>query len=311
MTATRPPSASPTWLDEAQYPFEPHFFKTASGAMHYVDEGHGDVILLVHGNPTWSFMFRHLIAGLRDSYRCIAIDHIGFGLSDKPADASYLPQFHAANLKAFIEGLGLERITLVLHDWGGAIGMSYALDNPENVERIVAFNNSFWSVKGVKAAERFSKIVGGPIGWIACHLLNAFPRFVIPSVFGDKSKLSKSVHKQYIRAFPTISSRKSTWVLAKSIIRESDWLANLWDRRAAVRDKALLLLIGKRDPTFGPDKQARWEDAFPRHRTISYLDVGHFVPEELGREAVTPVREFMSGARHDRSEGSLAAMGSE
>lgn len=294
-TTSHAPSASPTWLDETQYPFKSRFFSTASGAMHYVDEGRGDVILFVHGNPTWSFMFRHLIEGLQDRYRCIAIDHIGFGLSDKPADVSYLPQFHAENLKAFIKGLGLERITLVLHDWGGAIGMSYALDNPENVERIVAFNNSFWSVKGVKAAERFSKIVGGPIGWVACHLLNAFPRFVLPSVFGDRSKLSKSVHKQYMLPFSTIPSRKGTWVLAKSIIQESDWLASLWARRAVVSSKALLLLVGKRDPTFGPEKQLRWEGAFPRHRTITYPEVGHFVPEELGEEAVPPIREFMSG----------------
>jgi len=296
---------SPTWLDETQYPFQPHYFQTSSGSMHYVDEGSGDVILFVHGNPTWSFMFRHLITGLRDRYRCIAIDHIGFGLSDKPADASYLPQFHAKNLKSFIQSLGLKKITLVLHDWGGAIGISYALDSPENVERIVAFNNSFWSVKGVKAAERFSKIVGGPIGWIACHLVNAFPRFVIPSVFGDKSKLPPTVHKQYIRPFSTISSRKGTWVLARSIIRESDWLSDLWDRRLVVNDKPLLLLVGDRDPTFGPDKLARWEDAFPKHRTITYPGVGHFVPEELGPVAVTPIREFMKTSQYDQIEESL------
>lgn len=189
---------TPDWLDRAQYPFQSRFFEVPSGKMHYVDEGQGEVILFVHGNPTWSFIFRHLIAGLKDRYRCIALDHIGFGLSDKPAKAAYTPQFHAQNLERFINGLGLKDITLALHDWGGAIGMAYAQRHPQNVTKIIAFNNSFWSVKGVKAAERFSNIVGGPIGWVACHLFNAFPRFVIPAVFGDRSRLPKAIHRQYI-----------------------------------------------------------------------------------------------------------------
>jgi haloalkane dehalogenase len=111
------------WLDRGEYPFRSRYVKTQYGDIHYVDEGAGKVVLFVHGNPTWSFMYRHLIQGLSEHYRCVAPDHIGFGLSDKPRDAAYLPQFHAENLTAFIETLGLKDITLVIHDWGGPIGM--------------------------------------------------------------------------------------------------------------------------------------------------------------------------------------------
>jgi haloalkane dehalogenase len=178
--------------------------------MHYIDEGSGEVILFVHGNPTWSFMYRHLIKRLSNQFRCVAPDYIGFGLSDKPFHTSYLPQFHAENLELFVEALDLKEITLVIHDWGGAIGMSYALDHPENVKRLVVFNTSFWSVKGIKSAEKFSKFVGGPIGRFVCRYFNAFPRFVIPYAFGDKSRLTKSAHRHYIKPFPMPESRKGT-----------------------------------------------------------------------------------------------------
>jgi pimeloyl-ACP methyl ester carboxylesterase len=261
--------------------------------MHYVDEGKGEVIVFVHGNPSWSFLYRHLIKALSRTHRCVAPDNLGFGLSDKPAGADYTPRFHSENLKRFIETLGLKDITLVLHDWGGAIGMGYALDHPENIKRLVVFNNSFWSLRGVKGAERFSNIVGSSLGRLVVRWFNAFPRFVIPGVFGDKKKLSKLAHRHYIKPFPTPASRQGAWVLAKAIIGESDWLASLWEKRARLADKPVLILAGLKDPTFGPEKLARWQEAFPNHVTVTYPQVGHFVPEELGPEAVAPVERFL------------------
>jgi haloalkane dehalogenase len=282
------------WIDRNEYPFRSHYLTTQHGDMHYVDEGVGEVILFVHGNPTWSFMYRHLIRGLSGRYRCVAPDHIGFGLSDKPRGASYLPQFHAENLASFTETLGLKDITLVIHDWGGAIGMAYALDHPHNIKRLVVFNSSCWSLKGVKGAEAFSRIVGGPVGWIACHWLNAFPRFVIPSVMGDRSRLTKAIHRHYIRPFPTPASRKGPWVLAKALISESDWLSSLWAKRERLGGTPVQILCGLNDPTFGPDKLARWQSAFPEHDTLTFPGVGHFVAEEQGPDAVGPIEAFLN-----------------
>jgi pimeloyl-ACP methyl ester carboxylesterase len=285
---------SPDWLDRDEYPFRSSFLTTSHGDMHYIDEGSGEVILFVHGNPTWSFMYRHLIRGLTGRYRCIAPDHIGFGLSAKPRDASYLPQFHAENLGLLIETLALKNITLVIHDWGGAIGMAYALDHPHNVKRLIVFNNSFWSLKGVKGAERFSRIVGGPIGWFACCWLNAFPRFVIPSVMGHRSRLTNAIHRHYIRPFPTPTSRQGMWVLAKALVGESNWLSSLWAKRARLAGTPVQILCGLKDPTFGPEKLARWQEAFPRHITQTFPETGHFVAEELGPDAVAPIEAFLN-----------------
>src|SRR5262245_1933815 len=126
---------------DAAYPFTPRFL----GKLHYIDEGAGPPILFVHGTPTWSFEFRHLIAGLRATHRCVAVDHLGFGLSERPPDAAYTPEAHAERLRAFVDALGLERFTLVVHDFGGPIGLPLALDGSGRVERLVVLNSWMWS----------------------------------------------------------------------------------------------------------------------------------------------------------------------
>jgi pimeloyl-ACP methyl ester carboxylesterase len=294
---------STSWLDRTEYPFQSRFLSTPHGDMHYVDEGSGEVIVFVHGNPTWSFMYRHLIKHLRNEFRCIALDHLGFGLSDKPYDVSYLPQFHAANLERFIDTLGLKSITLVIHDWGGAIGMSYALNHPDNVIRLIVFNTSFWSVKGIKEAERFSRFFGGRVGRLLCRYLNVFPRVVIPYASGSKSKLTKSAHRHYIKPFPTPKSRKGTWVFPKAIIGESEWLATLWEKRDRLRDKPLQILWGLEDPAFQTRELVRWQNAYPNHETLTFAGVGHFVAEELGPEGAAPIEAFLKANPYRRVAG--------
>ncbi|BDI31093.1 haloalkane dehalogenase [Capsulimonas corticalis] len=286
------PQSTPTWLDRTSYPFESRFFTTRYGEMHYVDEGAGDVVLFVHGNPTWSYEHRRLIAHLRTKYRCVAVDHLGFGLSDKPADVSYLPQFHAENLACFIDALGLKNITLIVHDWGGPIGMSYALDHPANIKRIIAYNSWFWSLRGDATFEKFSGFVGGPIGRFLCRNFNFFPRVLLPASVGDKNKLTPDIHRHFIRAFPTPQSRKGAWTFPRAIIGQSEWLETLWTKREALKDTPLLLLWGLKDVAFTKDLMARWESAFPHHTTRTFPNVGHFAPEEIGGDAIEPVEAF-------------------
>ena len=116
-----------TWLNEQEYPFKPHYFDVGPGRIHYVDEGSGETVVMVHGSPVWSFIYRHLIKGLQANYRCIALDHLGFGLSDKPQKWIYTPEAHSDNLTKLIEHLQLKDITLVVHDFGGPIGLHYAI----------------------------------------------------------------------------------------------------------------------------------------------------------------------------------------
>jgi haloalkane dehalogenase len=285
--------ASPAWLDREQYPFQPRQFQLESGRMHYVDEGEGDVLLFVHGNPSWSFEYRSLIQRLRPRYRCIAPDHIGFGLSDKPEDPSYLPQFHAANLEALIDALGLRNITLVMQDWGGPIGMAYAVRHPGNVKRIVVSNSWFWSARESRTLRVFSALVGGPLGKFLCRHFNFFPRVLMAASVGDKRRFPRRVHDQYIGPFQNPKSRKGTWVFPRAIIGESQWLDTLWGQRDALARLPALLLWGLKDDAFDDRFLRRWQMAFPSNTTQRYPATGHNVFEELGEDAVEPVATFL------------------
>ena len=285
--------APPIWLDREQYPFQPRQLQLESGRMHYIDEGQGDVLLFIHGNPSWSFEYRRLIQRLRPRYRCIALDHIGFGLSDKPAHPSYLPQFHAANLEAFIAALGLRDVTLFMQDWGGPIGMAYALRHPTNVKRIVVSNSWFWSARESRTLRLFSALVGGPLGKFLCHRFNFFPRVLMAASVGDKRRFPRRVRDQYIGPFQNPESRKGTWVFPRAIIGESRWLDTLWDQRDALARLPALLLWGLKDDAFDETFLRRWQLSFPHSITQRYPATGHNVFEELGEDAVEPVATFL------------------
>lgn len=133
------------WLDKKEYPFSSNFYEVNGHKLHYIDEGKGDTILFVHGTPSWSFDFRNVIKKLRTTNRCIAIDHIGFGLSDKPEHYDYSTQNHSRTLEKFITDKDLNDITLVVHDFGGPIGLNVAIRQPQRIKKIVVMNSWLWS----------------------------------------------------------------------------------------------------------------------------------------------------------------------
>jgi haloalkane dehalogenase len=284
------------WVDRQSYPFESRYLDAGPGRMHYVDEGQGPVVVMVHGTPTWSFLYRHLIRELSQDHRVIAIDHLGFGLSDKPAHWSYRPEDHARNLEILIERLGLRDITLVVHDFGGPIGLAYATRHPDNVRALVLFNTWMWSLQGT-AAEKVSRLMGGLVGRFLYRRLNFSPRVLIKAAFGDKRKLTREVHRQYIEAFPDPAARQGPWVLARELIGSSSWYESLWECRALIVEKPALVLWGMKDPAFSKDALVRWKAVLTNARIIELPDSGHFVPEEAPEETARAIRLFLSGMR--------------
>lgn len=281
------------WINRSEYPFAPNFFETAEGKMHYVDIGAGPVILMVHGTPTWSFLYRRLITALSNDYRVVAPDHLGFGLSDKPTDAPYTPADHARRLAALISELGLSDLTLMVHDFGGPIGLAHALEQPDNVARLVLFNTWLWSVEDNKTAQQASRLFGSPLGKFLYTRLNFSPRFLLKLAYGDKSKLTGDIHRHYTQVFPTAAERMAPWTLARELIGSSDWYDGLWQRRQAIAAKPALLLWGLKDPTFSPDDLTRWQTVFTQVQVQTYPTAGHFVPEEVDTVA-EPIRQFMA-----------------
>jgi haloalkane dehalogenase len=283
----------PEWLNKEEYPFTPKTFSTPAGGMSYVDEGSGDPIVFVHGNPSWSFEFRNIIKGLRGEYRCIAPDHIGFGLSDKPLNFSYKPRDHAKNLELFLESLKLKKITLVVGDWGGPIGLSYAKTHPERIKNIVITNTWMWSVHDDWYYRIFSGMMGGPIGRFLIRRYNFFARVIVKKVFGDKTKLTSEIHRQYAAPLDTPEKRKGSYVFPKEIIGSSDWLASLWEQREIFANKNIVILWGMKDIAFRKKELKTWRVAFPDAKVVEFPDAGHFVVEEKPKEVCDVMREFL------------------
>lgn len=161
----------PSWVDEGLFPFRSRFVELDGHVVHYVDEGTGPILLMLHGNPTWSFLWREVIGALRDDFRCIALDYPGFGLSTAKPGYRYLPEEHAEVVTSFVDELGLTGATLVGQDWGGPIGLAVGQRRPGNFGRLVLANTWAWPTNGDLYFEFLSRIGGaGPLRFLARHM---------------------------------------------------------------------------------------------------------------------------------------------
>lgn len=289
MTNINKPQTSPDWLDRNEYPFESHYFQLPAGKMHYVDEGRGAPIVMVHGNPGWSFEYRKLIRGLCPTHRCIAPDHIGFGLSDKPGDWNYLPQNHAANFEKLMDSLDLSGITLIVSDWGGPIGLAYALKHPEKINKIIVLNSWMWSVQHDPYYRKFSGFMGGPIGRFLIRHFNFFGKMIVKKAVGDPKLLSKSVHQHYYKHLATPEERKGCYIFPKEIIGSSDWLNELWQQREKISFLPTTLIWGMKDIAFRQQELDYWIRHWKSARVIKLGNTGHFPQEE---SPIDVLREF-------------------
>jgi haloalkane dehalogenase len=158
-------------------------------------------VLFVHGTPTWSFEWRHCIRALSGTHRCIAMDNLGFGLSDRPRDFDYTPESHARVLRAFVERLALTDITLVVHDYGGPIGLPLALHGPTVVRRVVVLNTWMWSFADDPAMVRKARMAAGSVGRLLYRYANFSLRVLTPYAFADRTRLTPAIHGQYLAPF--------------------------------------------------------------------------------------------------------------
>jgi pimeloyl-ACP methyl ester carboxylesterase len=292
----------PAWVDRRAYPFRSRWIELPRGdRMHYVDEGPGagehqaPAILFVHGTPTWSFEWRRLIEALRPTFRCVAPDHLGFGLSDRPADGGYTPEWHARNLADFVERLGLRDVTLVVHDFGGPIGLPLALDGSGRVRRLVVLNTFMWSLMGDKGVERAARLIGGPVGRFLYRRANFSLRVITPSAYADRRRFTPEVHRQYLAPFPDLWSREAVlWALARALLGSDAFYSSLWERRQALAALPALVVWGMKDPAFRPHQLARWREVLPQARVVE-LAVGHWPQEEAPDAVIRAVETFLGG----------------
>lgn len=277
---------APSWLDQRAYPFKPHYFSTPQGEMHYVDEGAGKPIVLLHGNPGWSFEYREIIKAMSKTHRCIAPDYIGFGLSDKPADWDYLPIHHAEHIEKFLDSLNLTDITFVINDWGGPPAMSYAIKHPERVKKLVVCNTWFWPVKGIANFENFSGMAGGPIGKFFTLKFNMIGKMLSKAAYGPKAKMPEWVRRHYYMPHAEKSARVGTWVFPREIIGSTAWLETLWAQRDKIKHIPTAIVWGDSDIAFKEGELKVWTDLMVNHSLNVLHKIGHYPPEEAPEEVI-------------------------
>jgi haloalkane dehalogenase len=281
----------PGWVDERLYPFEDKWLDVAGARVHYVDEGSGPLLLMLHGNPTWSFLYRDVIRGLRDRFRCIALDYPGFGLSVPAPGYGFTAAEHAAVVERFVLELDLRDIGLMVQDWGGPIGFWIALRHPERFARFVLGNTWAWTMTDNAGAWAFSKFLGGPVGRRLILHRNVFVERILPGGVRRK-RLPSEVMAHYRAPFPTPASRVPVAVLPREILAATTFLAETELGLQRLADRPALLVWPDKDPAFRERERRRWEGLFRDSRTVMLPGAGHYIQEDAADEIVAAVRDW-------------------
>ncbi|HWT25767.1 MAG TPA: alpha/beta fold hydrolase [Solirubrobacteraceae bacterium] len=282
--------ARPDWLPADLYPFESRYATVAGARVHYIDEGSGPPLLLLHGNPTWSFLYRDIVRGLRDRHRCLAVDHPGFGFSQPPSGYGFTPAEHAHVLEQLVLQLDLADVTMMTQDWGGPIGFAVATRHPERFAALVIANTWAWP-KDDPGTQVFSRLLGGPIGRRLIQNRNVFVERILPGGV-RRGPLPEAVLNAYRGPFPTPASRRPIAVFPGEILASRPFLAEVEQRLSTLRDRPALIVWPTADVAFREPERRRWEELFPDHRTVLLQGAGHYVQEDASSEIVAAIREW-------------------
>lgn len=297
------------------FDYQGKYVEVAGYRLHYLDEGSGETLLFLHGNPTWCYLYRHLIGELRKNYRCIALDFLGFGLSEKPVEADYSLSKQIDRLAIFIEKLNLSNITLCLHDIGGIVGLAWAAEHKSLVKGLIIMN-TVSCVPEVFGQGRYlppwSYLALWPLrlpllGEILVQGLNLLQRVVMPLAFKDRSKFNQQVRQGYGYPYGTWAKRYGQLCTVKQIpILKSDPAYQLilkTGQRLVGWPVPTQIIWGLRDPSSPRRLIPNTERLFPNHRKSLLLpEAGHFLPEEQPEAVTKKIKEFLSSIGHEQQE---------
>ncbi|MFH1723893.1 MAG: fatty acid CoA ligase family protein [Elusimicrobiota bacterium] len=296
------------------YPFKSRFFTRDKWRLHYIDEGRGEPVVMLHGNPTWSFYYRGLAAALRGDYRVIVPDHLGCGLSDKPGIGQYpyTLKNRVDDLEALLEDLGLrEDITLVLHDWGGMIGMGYASRHPERIKRLVILNTAAFHLPKGRPFPWQLWLFRTPLGPLLARGLNAFVRGAA-AFCCTRRPMSRAVRRGYLAPYDSWKSRAAVLRFVQDIpLRPGDpaydVVSEIQEGLSRFRGVPMLICWGGKDFVFDSSFLREWTTRFPEAEVRSLPDCGHYVLEDGADEIIPAVRDFL---KRDGRPGSARPRGS-
>lgn len=284
------PGVRPDWVDDQLFPFESEFVDLAGNLVHYVDEGAGPTLLMLHGNPSWSYLYRHLIRELRTDFRCVALDYPGFGLSSAAPSYRFTAAEHAVVVGDFVRALDLSDLTLMVQDWGGPIGLAAAVRDSKRYRALIIGNTWAWPRDDV-ATKIFSRTLGGPVGRYLCEHHDFFARRIVP--FGhQKTKPSPIDMAHYEGPFPDAAARIPTHVFPREILTARPLLEEVAGALETLSDLPALLIWAEKDRAFGSDDLARWQTTFNQATTTPLPDAGHYFQDDDPDATVAAIRAW-------------------
>lgn len=277
------------------YPFDGHHLDIDGHHLHYLDEGSGPAVLMLHGNPTWSFYYRDLILALRDRHRVIVPDHMGCGLSDKPQDYPYRLETHIHNLTRLLDHLKLETLTLIVHDWGGAIGCGWAVDHPDQIDRLVIMNTAAFSGP---CPWRIRICTWPVIGPIAVRGFNAFAVGAVHTACLNRPTMTPAVKAGYLLPYDSFANRIAVLRFVQDIPLHPGHPTHACIQRIDralhhLRGKPMLICWGMRDFCFNEVYLQAWQHRFPDAQTHRFDQAGHYVLQDAGQEIALLVQSFL------------------
>jgi len=283
------------------FPFKRNYLDRNGQQYHYVNEGSGEPVVMVHGNPSWSFYYRNLVKSLSANYQCIVPDHIGCGLSDKPTDKDY--QYTLKNriddLEALLDALNVtDNITLVVHDWGGMIGMGYAARHPERIKRLVILNTAAFHLPDTKSFPIALFICRNTLlGTVLVRAFNAFSS--IASYIGVKRKpMTKEIRQAYVAPFNSWKNRISTLRFVQDIPLLPDHknyqlVSDISDSLAHFQNVPTLICWGLKDFVFDKHFLDIWKEKMPHAKIHEFADCGHYILEDASDQVIPLIETFM------------------
>jgi len=282
------------------YPFDSHFLELGDLRLHYVDEGSGEVVVAVHGNPTWSFYYRELIKALRGDHRVIAPDHMGCGLSDRPDDKAYpfTLERRVADFETFMDRLDLDSVNLVVHDWGGAIGCAWAVRNPDKVKRLVVLNTGAFHLPASKSLPwQLWLVRNTPLGSIMVRGFNAFSRGAT-HLACTRRPISKEVRDAYCAPYDSWENRRAVLRFVEDIPlgpgdRGFELVTEIAEGLPRLAEKPILICWGDKDFVFDHHFLAEWVRILPDADVHRWADGGHYILEDYADEIIPLVRDFL------------------
>ncbi|QYK14561.1 alpha/beta fold hydrolase [Shewanella rhizosphaerae] len=287
---------------DSLFPFKRNYLDRNGHKLQYVNEGQGEPVVMVHGNPSWSFYYRNLVTALSPNHQCIVPDHIGCGLSDKPDDAGYdyTLKNRIDDLEALLDHLEVkEKITLIVHDWGGMIGMGYAARHPERIKKIVVLNTGAFHLPEAKPFPWALWICRNTLlGTVLVRGFNAFSS--IASYVGVKrAPMPKAIREAYVAPFNSWANRISTLRFVQDIPlkpgdRNYELVSEISEKLSQFNQLPMMICWGLKDFVFDKHFLDEWKRRFPEAEVHEFADCGHYILEDASDEVVAQVQQFMA-----------------